>query len=147
MYINCVIKFTIVFLSFYSKSSQNNISTKSLLSPSKTLVGTTSLSHKKSTKTPKEKRRSSKGDSISSSSVSSGTQWYTAESVETNGTQPVFELRQELTPKRPLRSEVEKEKRLSRPSSGQFSSRPNSISVTIRGTSSSGTSSNRDSVG
>lgn len=132
---------------FSSKTNQNNNSTKSLLSPSKTLSGTPSLSHKKSTKTPKEKRRSSKGDSFGNTSISSsGTQWYTADSIESNGTPPVFELRQELTPKRPLRSEVEKEKRLSRPSSGQFS-RPNSISVTIRAASSSGTSSNRDSVG
>lgn len=51
-----------------------------------------------------------------------------------------------MTPKRPLRSEVEKEKRLSRPPSGQFS-RPNSMSATIRGAGSSGNSSNRDSVG
>jgi len=58
----------------------------------------------------------------------------------------VFELRQELTPKRPLRSEIEKEKRLSRPPSGQFS-RPSSLTVTLRTTSSSGNSSNRDSVG
>lgn len=131
-----------------SKSSQTNNSTKSLLSPPKSLSVTPSLSHKKSTKTPKEKRRSSKIDGNGGSpSIGSGTQWYTTE--ETNGggtTPPVFELRQELTPKRPLRSEVEKEKRLSRPSSGQFS-RPNSMSVTIRAASSSGTSSNRDSVG
>lgn len=56
----------------------------------------------------------------------------------------------QLTPKRPLRSEVEKEKRLSRPPSGQFSnssSRPPSSLVTIRGNNSSGNSSNRDSVG
>lgn len=46
-----------------------------------------------------------------------------------------------------MRSEVEKEKRLSRPSSGQFSSRSSSTSVTLRGTGSSGSSSNRDSVG
>lgn len=41
---------------------------------------------------------------------------------------------------------MEKEKRLSRPPSGQFS-RSSSISVTIRGTGSSASSSNRDSVG
>lgn len=58
----------------------------------------------------------------------------------------MFELRQELTPKRPLRSEVEKEKRLSRPPSGQFS-RPPSLTVILRTTNSSGNSSNRDSVG
>lgn len=41
---------------------------------------------------------------------------------------------------------MEKEKRLSRPTSGQYS-RPNSLSITIRGAGSSGTSSNRDSIG
>lgn len=54
-----------------------------------------------------------------------------------------------MTPHRPLRSEVEKERRLSRPTSGQFStasSRPSSGCVTIRGASSEN-SSNRDSVG
>lgn len=52
-----------------------------------------------------------------------------------------------MTPKRPLRSEVEKEKRLSRPPSGQFNSRPSSVIVQLRGNGSSETSSNRDSVG
>nr|CAD7442414.1 unnamed protein product [Timema bartmani] len=76
---------------------------------------------------------------------------------------PVFELRQEngptkngtclslargqLTPKRPLRSEVERERRLSRPSSGQFP--PTRLSTTGANTTTArfnGSSSNRDSI-
>ncbi|XP_071445315.1 dedicator of cytokinesis protein 1 isoform X2 [Hetaerina americana] len=49
------------------------------------------------------------------------TSWMGSEGNHIEGSPPtVFELRQELTPKRPLRSEVERERRLSRPSSGQF---------------------------
>ncbi|KAL3270032.1 hypothetical protein HHI36_009088 [Cryptolaemus montrouzieri] len=101
-------------------------------------------------KTPKEKRRSSKAEihSTASMSVGSGTQWYTNDNEnnsQSNGI-TLFELTQELTPKRPLRSEVEREKRLSRPPSGQFV-RPTSTSSILRGTNSSGASSNRDSVG
>ncbi|XP_056641342.1 dedicator of cytokinesis protein 1 isoform X3 [Diorhabda sublineata] len=118
-------------------------------SPSKSLTGTPSLGHKKS-KVPKEKRRSSKTDLISPPVEKCTTQWYTSDTelnnTCTNKSNTVFELTQELHPKRPLRSEVEKEKRLSRPSSGQYS-RPNSVSITIRGAGSSGTSSNRDSIG
>ncbi|XP_019762944.2 dedicator of cytokinesis protein 2 isoform X3 [Dendroctonus ponderosae] len=140
-------------------SQQSN--TRSLLgSPSKSLSATPSLSYKKSTKM--SKRRRSKTETVSMSSPSSGAaQWYTMEeSFSTSAAStptgngpatPPIELTQEvyrlqLHPKRPLRSEVEKEKRLSRPSSGQFS-RPASISLQVRGTSSSGTSSNRDSIG
>ncbi|XP_026809422.1 dedicator of cytokinesis protein 1 isoform X2 [Rhopalosiphum maidis] len=70
--------------------------------------------------------------SISSSSASNS-QWYAVpdadnmslSSINSNlsvfsSPTPVIELRQELTPKRPLRSEVEKERRLSRPNSGQY---------------------------
>ncbi|XP_034240436.1 dedicator of cytokinesis protein 1 isoform X3 [Thrips palmi] len=87
-------------------------------------------------------------------------QWYTTETTSPahfspslststiHSVGPVFELRQELTPQRPLRSEVEREKRLSlsRPSSGQFTP---SVTPSIGGQSGShsGTSSNRDSVG
>ncbi|XP_046384567.1 dedicator of cytokinesis protein 1 isoform X4 [Ischnura elegans] len=47
--------------------------------------------------------------------------WMSSDGNHVDGSPPtVFELRQELTPKRPLRSEVERERRLSRPSSGQF---------------------------
>ncbi|KRT78980.1 hypothetical protein AMK59_8497, partial [Oryctes borbonicus] len=52
----------------------------------------------------------------------------------------------QLTSQRPLRSEVEKEKRLSRPNSGQYS-RPPSISLNTTAAYSSGNSSNRDSIG
>ncbi|CAH2001464.1 unnamed protein product [Acanthoscelides obtectus] len=133
------------------KSYHNSKS--SIQSPTKSFIGTPSLSHKKVLKTPKEKRRrSSKSDIASISSEKGGTQWYTSDSdlnsanVITNGTTTIFELTQALQPKRPLRSEVERERRLSRPSSGQYS-RPSSMSVTIRGTGSSGASSNRDSIG
>lgn len=147
------------FLLFYSK--QHNHSSKSLLSPTKSLTNTPSLSTKK-IKHSKEKRRSSKSETVTSPISNSSAQWYTVDDVA-NGI-PIFELTQEvsncfvdflvatqinfqLTSKRPLRSEVEKEKRLSRPSSGQFS-RPNSLSsIVIRGPNSSGNSSNRDSIG
>ncbi|XP_050543349.1 dedicator of cytokinesis protein 1 isoform X2 [Daktulosphaira vitifoliae] len=72
-------------------------------------------------------------DSSISNTSTSTSQWYTMSDNDNmsissiNSTlsafsspAPVIELRQELTPKRPLRSEVEKEKRLSRPNSGQF---------------------------
>lgn len=120
-------------------------------SPSRSVIGTPSVSHKKSHKM--SKRRRSKNDVASPPTNTGSTQWYTTEDPVTNtvlnsngsGTPPI-ELTQELHPKRPLRSEVEKEKRLSRPSSGQFS-RPGSVSLQIRATSSSGNSSNRDSIG
>ncbi|XP_050304413.1 dedicator of cytokinesis protein 1 isoform X2 [Anthonomus grandis grandis] len=128
-------------------------STKSLMySPSRSVTGTP-ISSKKKDKLAR--RRRSKTETLPATLSTSGkTLWYTsydspASSIETssNGTAgPIIELTQELHPKRPLRSEVEKEKRLSRPSSGQFS-RPGSVSLQIRGHSSSGTSSNRDSVG
>ncbi|CAH1099777.1 unnamed protein product [Psylliodes chrysocephalus] len=136
-----------------SKSGHHNHSKSHSYSPSKSQSGTPSLGSKKSHKTPKEKRRSSKTDLISQPVEKCATQWYTNDSeLNTNTTNnnksnnTVFELTQELHPKRPLRSEVEKEKRLSRPTSGQYS-RPNSLSITIRGAGSSGTSSNRDSIG
>ncbi|KAJ8931901.1 hypothetical protein NQ314_015170 [Rhamnusium bicolor] len=136
-----------------SRSVHHSHSKSLIPSPSKSLTGTPALSHKKSHKTPKEKRRSSKTEIASLPINNSATQWYTSDSDTSNanivingGSTPIFELTQELHPKRPLRSEVEREKRLSRPSSGQFS-RPNSMSVSIRGTGSSGASSNRDSVG
>ncbi|KAF5308725.1 hypothetical protein FQR65_LT06086 [Abscondita terminalis] len=130
-----------------SKSTSSYISKNILISPTKSLSSAPTLSYKNKSKTPKEKRRGSKTEINSTTSPNSGTQWYT-EAMESapNGTPPVFELRQELTPKRPLRSEVEKEKRLSRPPSGQFS-RPSSLTVILRTTNSSGNSSNRDSVG
>ncbi|XP_075232677.1 dedicator of cytokinesis protein myoblast city [Lycorma delicatula] len=81
-------------------------------------------------------------------STSSNSQWYTqTDPVDTcsiittvSPTTPVIELRQELTPKRPLRSEVEKEKRMSRPTSGQLPPRLTSCAI-------NGSGSNRDSVG
>lgn len=69
-----------------------------------------------------------------------------ASSTPTSVTTPVVELTEELTPKRPLRSEVEREKRLSRPTS--------IVSPSIKGSqnavdsqSLSGDSSNRNSIG
>ncbi|XP_043601212.1 dedicator of cytokinesis protein 1 isoform X7 [Bombus pyrosoma] len=79
------------------------------------------------------KRRSSrKSDSVASTKSDQPTsQWYTTADVpqitsspvtplmSSFPTTPIFELRQELTPKRPLRSEVEKERRISNRLSGQ----------------------------
>lgn len=135
---------------FFHKIKQNNktsskslsVSKASLLSPTKSLTNTPALSHKKSTKIQKEKRKSNtKFDGITNPSSA---QWYTTtDELSRNGI-PIVELRQELTSSRPLRSEVEKERRLSRPQSGQYS-RPSSL--TIRTANSSGNSSNRDSIG
>ncbi|XP_049823522.1 dedicator of cytokinesis protein 1 isoform X5 [Aethina tumida] len=129
------------------KQPHNSHSKTVIISPTKSLSG--SSTYKKS-KTPKEKRRSSKSDLGSPALVTGASQWYTEDTKSSTTTlsngSPIIELTEELLPKRPLRAEVEKEKRLSRPPSGQFS-RPNSMTVTIRGASSSGNSSNRDSVG
>ncbi|XP_053976094.1 dedicator of cytokinesis protein 1 isoform X2 [Hylaeus volcanicus] len=79
------------------------------------------------------KRRSSrKSDSAASTKSDQPTsQWYTTTEVSHSTSTPItplissypstpiFELRQELTPKRPLRSEVEKERRISNRLSGQ----------------------------
>ncbi|CAH1170856.1 unnamed protein product [Phaedon cochleariae] len=133
------------------KSSHHNHSKSMTHSPSKSLTGTPSFSQKKYLKMSKEKRRSSKTEIVSPPVDKCATQWYTSDSeinttIISNGPSTVFELTQELQSKRPLRSEVEKEKRLSRPTSGQYS-RPNSMSVTLRGAGSSDASSNRDSIG
>lgn len=60
---------------------------------------------------------------------------------------PVFELTEELTPKRPLRSEVEREKRLSRPASIATSTSSVKGISTGDTQSLSGDSSNRNSIG
>ncbi|KAF4529700.1 hypothetical protein B566_EDAN016653 [Ephemera danica] len=86
--------------------------------------------------------------------LSASSQWYTAEQdtmasplacSTPNSASPVFELRQELTSKRPLRTEVEKEKRLSRPSSGQFQMKTMSLSIPSPNRF-NGSYSNRDSI-
>nr|CAD7415325.1 unnamed protein product [Timema poppensis] len=113
----------------------------------------------------KDKRRSSRGKAerdsnpqtlaVTPTTTTPTTQWYMASPLPADtdritwavGT-PVFELRQELTPKRPLRSEVERERRLSRPSCGQFP--PTRLSSTGANTTTArfnGSSSNRDSIG
>ncbi|XP_034179814.1 dedicator of cytokinesis protein myoblast city isoform X2 [Osmia lignaria lignaria] len=79
-----------------------------------------------------KRRNSRKSDSAASTKSDQPTsQWYTTTDLpQTTSTPviplmssypstPVFELRQELTPKRPLRSEVEKERRISNRLSGQ----------------------------
>ena len=107
------------------------------------------------------------------SNTNSGTQWYATEesflsscssltlteavppvnssrnsSSSGNGNGKVVELTEELTPKRPLRSEVEKERRLSRPLSGQYqTSRPSSMISSVTALNSDNSSSNRDSIG
>ncbi|XP_076174409.1 dedicator of cytokinesis protein myoblast city isoform X2 [Ptiloglossa arizonensis] len=79
-----------------------------------------------------KRRNSRKSDSATSTKNDQPTsQWYTTTEVSHSistpitplissfPTTPIFELRQELTPKRPLRSEVEKERRISNRLSGQ----------------------------
>ncbi|XP_049862449.1 dedicator of cytokinesis protein 1 isoform X3 [Schistocerca gregaria] len=96
-------------------------------------------------KSKKDKGKDKRRTSNKAEKRESASQWYTSElDTVSNRTTPVFELHQELTPKRPLRSEVEKERRLSRPSSGQFV--PGKFGTSYK-FNSSGTSSNRDSVG
>ncbi|XP_076759593.1 dedicator of cytokinesis protein myoblast city isoform X4 [Xylocopa sonorina] len=106
------------------------------------------------------KRRSSrKSDSCASTkSDQSTSQWYTTTDVSTQHmsmpatplmssypTTPIFELRQELTPKRPLRSEVEKERRISNRLSGQSQHYLRNVN---NGTDSSSIGKgNRDSIG
>ncbi|KOX80154.1 Dedicator of cytokinesis protein 2 [Melipona quadrifasciata] len=105
------------------------------------------------------KRRSSrKSDSIASTKSDQPTsQWYTTADVSqvtstpvtpltsSFPTTPLFELRQELTPKRPLRSEVEKERRISNRLSGQSQHYLRNIN---NGTDSSSLGKgNRDSIG
>ncbi|PSN51994.1 Dedicator of cytokinesis protein 1 [Blattella germanica] len=103
----------------------------------------------------KQRERSSSNTPVTSPVPTS--QWYTTPEQEalppsysSGATAPVFELRQELTPKRPLRSEMERERRQSRPSSGQFitSGRFSTISnITLKYNDSQVTlCSNRDSI-
>ncbi|XP_059488659.1 dedicator of cytokinesis protein 1 [Neocloeon triangulifer] len=106
---------------------------------------------KREKKRDKDKSRRKTSASTLSIPPSPGTQWYTENEgsspqqgstpISSSTTPPVFELRQELTPKRPLRSEVEKEKRLSRPNSGSFTMRFSTLSLTP-----SKNGSNRDSI-
>nr|CAD7263933.1 unnamed protein product [Timema shepardi] len=113
----------------------------------------------------KDKRRSSRGKAerdsnpqalaVTPTATTPTTQWYMASPLPADtdritwavGT-PIFELRQELTPKRPLRSEVERERRLSRPSCGQFPpARLSSTGANMTTARFNGSSSNRDSIG
>ncbi|XP_069695130.1 dedicator of cytokinesis protein 1 isoform X2 [Periplaneta americana] len=149
-----------------SPSKQLSIGSPSVASRSQSMFskpsGSPSLkgTSKRDKSNKESKRRSSrKSDRESSTSVQvsiATSQWYTTPDQEyspsmisSGATTPVFELRQELTPKRPLRSEVERERRLSRPSSGQFqqSSRFTTILNTRFNGSSSLPGSNRDSIG
>lgn len=90
------------FFNIYSRSAHNSHSKSLLHSPQKLYTSTPSLSHKKSTKTPKEKRRSSKTDLLSTSGEKAATQWYTSDSDSvsssqlTNGSATIFELTQEV---------------------------------------------------
>ncbi|KAK6633076.1 hypothetical protein RUM43_012819 [Polyplax serrata] len=138
------------------------------LAPSDTSVGSSPLKTLIHIKTPslptatlrtkekiKEKRKSknSTKELNHTGQEYSNSQWYTGPEISVvqspGSVTPVFELRQELTPKRPLRSEVEKEKRLSRPTSGQFSvgKFTQALSITSRLSQASLQSSNRDSTG
>ncbi|KAF6209243.1 hypothetical protein GE061_014988 [Apolygus lucorum] len=118
---------------------------------------TSTLSSPSTRKEKKKKRRhTNKDDSLRDSGIETrpSSQWYlTSSSSPTNTpmasravslfddsttvTSPLIELRQQLTPTRPLRSEMEKERRLSRPPS-LFSSRMSTASTP---------NGNRDSVG
>ncbi|KAG5670986.1 hypothetical protein PVAND_001211 [Polypedilum vanderplanki] len=67
--------------------------------------------------------------------------------IVSNPTTPVFELTEELTPKRPLRSEIEKEKRLSRTQSVIVANNSNGVTNKVDNASVSGESSNsRNSI-
>lgn len=90
-----------LFLINCSRQAHNSHSKSLLQSPSKLYTSTPSLSHKKSTKTPKEKRRSSKTDILSPSAEKAATQWYTSDSdisgtQLSNGSTTIFELTQEV---------------------------------------------------
>ncbi|BES96169.1 Dedicator of cytokinesis [Nesidiocoris tenuis] len=135
------------------------------MSPSSTLSragsvyvrSTSTLSSPSTRKEKKKKRRHTNKETNNRDSgfeTRPSSQWYTSSSPTSTPTaslvfddsavstsslpSPVFELRQQLTPTRPLRSEVEKEKRLSRPPSLQFSSKVSTASTP---------NGNRDSVG
>ncbi|CAH1397385.1 unnamed protein product [Nezara viridula] len=96
-----------------------------------------------SRKEKKKKRRHTNKERECPESPRPNSQWYTSpvttptSSIILDESPPIFELRQQLTPTRPLRSEVEKERRLSRPPSGQFQNRLSLPS----------TNGNRDSLG
>ncbi|XP_063232451.1 dedicator of cytokinesis protein 1 isoform X3 [Bacillus rossius redtenbacheri] len=107
----------------------------------------------------KDKRRGSKskgeaeGAPAGPQSPSKGSTWYTSTfeqeapswpSLQASAATMVFELSQQLTSTRPLRSEVEREKRLSRPPSGQFTAGRLVSTTSIR---LNGSGSNRDSIG
>ncbi|PNF32874.1 hypothetical protein B7P43_G01874 [Cryptotermes secundus] len=151
-----------------SPSKQHSIGSPSVSSRSQSMFSKTSSSaslkgtSKRDKSTKEGKRRSSrKSDHESSSNVkaaASSSQWYTTPECELSppvissvATTTVFELRQELTPKRPLRSEVERERRMSRPSSGQFQTSSRFSTTTILTTRVNGSNttpcSNRDSIG
>ncbi|XP_076631405.1 dedicator of cytokinesis protein myoblast city isoform X4 [Colletes latitarsis] len=105
-----------------------------------------------------KRRNSRKSDSAASIKNDQPTsQWYTTTEISHSTstpitplissfpTTPIFELRQELTPKRPLRSEVEKERRISNRLSGQSQHYLRNVN---NGTDSSSLGKgNRDSIG
>ncbi|XP_043247936.1 dedicator of cytokinesis protein 1 isoform X3 [Colletes gigas] len=105
-----------------------------------------------------KRRNSRKSDSaVSIKNDQPTSQWYTTTEISHSTstpitplissfpTTPIFELRQELTPKRPLRSEVEKERRISNRLSGQSQHYLRNVN---NGTDSSSLGKgNRDSIG
>ncbi|XP_065350993.1 dedicator of cytokinesis protein 1 isoform X4 [Cloeon dipterum] len=146
--------FTKSFTNLHSGTLGRNSSLKSATPVQKIFPrnsATSASPSKREKKRDKDKARRKTSTSTLSIPMSPGTQWYTDNESSSplqsstplnNASPPVFELRQELTPKRPLRSEIEKEKRLSRPNSGSFSSmRFSTLSL-----SHSRNGSNRDSV-
>ncbi|XP_058798317.1 dedicator of cytokinesis protein 1 isoform X2 [Phymastichus coffea] len=140
--------------------TRNNASTRSHILSTTSLQKALGNSNTGTNKKKDSKRRSSrKSDSANNSKAEQPTsQWYTmpepiqiqsspliSASTPSLVASPVFELRQELTPKRPLRSEAEKERRLSNRWSGQSQSYLRSLSNGLD-THSLGKG-NRDSIG
>ncbi|KAJ8670596.1 hypothetical protein QAD02_001855 [Eretmocerus hayati] len=115
-------------------SNENHNLTRSHILSAQSLQKALGTSNTGTSKKKDSKRRSSrKSDSANNSKTEQPTsQWYTSPepiqcqssplisaSTPSLPSTPIFELRQELTPKRPLRSEAEKERRLSNRWSGQ----------------------------
>ncbi|CAB0042097.1 unnamed protein product [Trichogramma brassicae] len=116
-------------------SNENSSSTRSHILSTTSLHKALGNSNTGTNKKKDTKRRSNRKSeaSVTSKAEQPTSQWYTtpeptiqsqsspliSASTPSLPSTPVFELRQELTPKRPLRSEAEKERRLSNRWSGQ----------------------------
>ncbi|KAG8178683.1 hypothetical protein JTE90_011611 [Oedothorax gibbosus] len=102
-----------------SKSSPSIRGTSIFVKPNSS--SSSKISGKKNRESSSLTLRRSSGPSYSSqNSEHSNSQWYDTSPISPKGEGPVIELSEQLTPQRPLRSGVISERRLSRPSSGQF---------------------------